>query len=794
MAEPRRIPGIAALILLILSGCQSKPPPMNVRQLQHPREIALGCLDLSSESEVQGLPMASCTPVVDEDVVPKGTMVAYITQSDSGDLGVMNVEDNKLFDLDIRVPLYSSMPVGDFPIDVVASPDGRFVYVANYGSADLAVVDVRVFGNPTTTAPPVLPLAGRPASLEITADGQFLFVSEPEEGRIELLSLVGEGCEPGKGLRACSLGTISLRGDLPIPLPAGDGGVPDAGEDASTDAGPDAAGDGGQTKAASRFALDAAADGSPDAAPDASPDASADAGSSGPLAGSQPWHLLLSPRGDLLYVSDIGGRFVLEMDVDKICRIGLEAAGGTIGGAGVVRRVFDVQAPSRRLAVSPRVDEEPWLYVVDDDSGDILVVNLKTGRLVNVNADNPLADSPAIQVPAFVRDVVFVEKRLPDPDSEDYAMGDPSALHGLFAVAASSNGNVYVINVRDERPKGCFIGDKRGGEYNEQFCPRHVLRSGRNIIDPKEGEMPALEDQPILETDAGQLDIPSPQYPTFKGWEPGQTTNGGAPDGGLAVQYGISFNDDPRRALNQDWTVALNGKIPGAGGFGGTVYPDGYFSDVGVPFCDKGVRGAGEDYPGDILLITTKPAPIDPKTDCGDYEKLPLVYLVARAYQDHVELTRAKGGPPLPTRTCFPMAVGYEIRANDEWVVAGTASGFLHDLEADPDGGLCLASGKAIEGKNGRARYNEPFVNYFFEFTILPPTDGKAYLPPNEGYDFRFTTINGFLPLGADSGDMIASMALAPSGMILVVDESGIGIVKVYLNPGGVLVTESNVK
>jgi YVTN family beta-propeller protein len=78
----------------------------------------------------------------------------------------------------------ATVPVGNFPYDLVVSPDGNFVYVANYLDNTVSVINAQTNKVQTT-----LPAGGTPDALAISADGSKLYVANANVATVTVIDL-----------------------------------------------------------------------------------------------------------------------------------------------------------------------------------------------------------------------------------------------------------------------------------------------------------------------------------------------------------------------------------------------------------------------------------------------------------------------------------------------------------------------------------------------------------------------------------------------------------------------------
>jgi len=108
--------------------------------------------------------------------VKEQTAVAWLGTSPDGTLlYALNNSDQQLYILETRAGrAVAKLHVGDHPISARLSKDGKTLYVANLGSANVAIVDVSDSGQPRIAG--TLATDPHPNDVAVTADGR-LFVS-----------------------------------------------------------------------------------------------------------------------------------------------------------------------------------------------------------------------------------------------------------------------------------------------------------------------------------------------------------------------------------------------------------------------------------------------------------------------------------------------------------------------------------------------------------------------------------------------------------------------------------------
>jgi len=361
---------------------------------------------------------------------------------------------------------------------------------------------------------------------------------------------------------------------------------------------------------------------------------------------------------------------------------------------------------------------------------------------------------------------------------------------------------------------GCASDAVGGVTSDEASCNvvlPHATRSGAYLLsnDDVGRHEPGIQTYPILSTKDGTVVTDGPKMRASLLKEGGAAFHvaiGGSVealgmDGSLQDDVGkrnaLRMNlADPRvHNLEQDWAVTYQGALPAFRGKSGDLALSGEgrtFTDATGRFCGGGVQSLGSirdtlaaegvtdaeldarayamaDRLSIAEPIADQESPYWDTASCtwsscrstfGDVE-VPTPsrdFVVLEAYEDHLELDAPQGATDADVECCFPTLINYDVRAGDEWVVVGAATGYLHHVIADPATGVCRPScDPAVQELVGRARSDfdadtptdgdvNAFVSPHFRFAVLVPT-GPDDTPPARDMAFRFTTQGNFIPL-----------------------------------------------
>ncbi len=400
--------------------------------------------------------------------------------------------------------------------------------------------------------------------------------------------------------------------------------------------------------------------------------------------------------------------------------------------------------------------------------------------------------------------------------SDDYEEGaGPFTLRGTFAVVALASGNLAVIDVEDydapcrgpsspSEAAGCddtALGGNTTDEPSCQVVAPFQQRSAYYLLtnDDVGRRQPGLQSFPVLSSDDGtvlkegvQLIAPPPSGSVVTLAVGGDVVEVPA-DGVVVDDQGprntltLNFKNPRVHQADQQWLITYRGALPGFDARVADVrIQDGLVLDDTARFCDLGVQSeqavreslsdsglssaevdALSIRYADRLHIAEPLAASDSdywsnascsfqecRSAFGD-ETNPTVLRELRifeAFQDHVTVAPPSQEEGALVECCFPTLVDYEVRPGDEWVLAGTASGFVHPVIARPGSGECRPScDPRLALKTSRLRHSigEEAVNIFDNalFRTAIVVSDAALLEVDMA--FRFTTQSSFQPIRA---------------------------------------------
>jgi len=694
---------------------------------------------------------------------------AFVLQINRDELGLVDIKSGLMVDSDLRVPFVTFAQTGKSPSDIAVSPDGSKIFVTHFGDNFLAVFNTADFGNDFLPVYKKIPLPGPSSSISINASLNKIFVSLPSQSALAILNLNNLNAEPEIFYFSQILkdgGEENGEGEIGE-FDESEENISD--EEADIDEIRDGYSDGEiyESEDENIETADAETEGDLNGGGE-------DDGLGGEVDASEnegfsfvPWVVKVQDTGfnTVLLVSGSGeDGGVMIFDPQRLNE-GLDSALISM----VLRGI-----PVSKFAVTP---DGNFLYAIDREEGTIHVVNMATGLEVDTSGGNPLIPRGAIKFDSDARDVTIEELDFGESS-------DPYTLKGIFGFAVTSNGSLYIVDIRDDN----CTGD----------CPQHVLRNSRSL----EESYPVWLERPIVIVDENQIQYTdlaslnsSGGYPVPDPAKVSYSPQGAS--GRTYYMYGVSFfpydpwlNDpdagpfpDIRRAVTQRWRISYEDTIPYSDGIGGNIEDGGVLSDTGIPFCAIGVRS------GDILVIDDSPIPMDDSVDCSSFsEDGDMEYRITEAFQNRLIFEPHSNNEgktyPLPSESCFPFAIKYHIHASGEWLVTGGITGFLNDWSVD-------AEGRCIDAKppctswteenctllNGRAREGRAFVNPYIKFVMVPGSR-----PTPSGMTFFYDAGSAFKPISLVVGKLPHSLKYLPwNKKLYVTDEATEGLVEIDL-------------
>jgi len=774
----KRIAGLVIAAAISVLGCEETTPDNDIAQFDRAQDVALVCYHslegAEADSGVSGLgplPLGCCENQgegVDGycDVPdPEAVLLAFVTQTTFGEVAVVDLDEGEIIDQDTRIPLNSFIPVGGQPSDIAASWDGSHVYTANFETEDVSVIDVAEAFGPTMVPASAIDIGGPGGRIAVakapSIRDRFLFVTQPTLGRVAVVQ-VGDASE------------------------FADGGAGDA-----------------TPRLLGYLRLDAAT-----ALPHAPLDDT--------VEGIIPWAIQASEVTPSLYVGGKNGKYILEIDTEVLVNEALALdTPGPLSENAIVRRMELGDFTTRAFSIEP--DLERWIYAVENELGGVIVLDLVTGELLPVNADNPIAtDAYSIDIPGRARAISLV--RLAEDDEPL-----PVTFDGTFGIVSSTEAAIFVIDAEDRNPIWGGPGTRHSLRSSAYWCTEATLEDAGTDDDDDDDDcvIPGIDDAPVLWGDDSKLSSHIAEtIGTFR-----ETTDGGLPecsdDGGVAFRnegdYGIRMRCDYRITSNETWTLTWEGEIgvsgTGVAQFDAPETEDGALvvRDQSKKFCTAGVLGGADGvtigftnlyeglsaletgsssfpngYPGDILEITSEPTPKDGAV-CDQFQDVRLRYHVREMLDDDtlviIPIVDSPYDVPLPSVDCFGQAFSYTIRSYGHWVLSGSKTGHLRYGVLDATTGQCLPSDHTDESEERAAANAQrvfegvPFENRYLSFELVNDLgSGNGKSDYDEIY-YSFVTSYGFSPMGATLGNDLTDIEPTPDDLLILIDQSSEGLI-----------------
>jgi len=143
----------------------------------------------------------------------------YAANTDDDSVSVVDTSTDRVLGT-ISLAPYPGAPEGSVPDGLAVSPDGRWLFIANAGNNDVAVVPLGDPSSPAATPHVIglIPTAWYPTTVTVSRDGQTLFVTNAKglgAGPNPLHRAIGAGAET-QYIARMLVGTVSV-----IPVPQG---------------------------------------------------------------------------------------------------------------------------------------------------------------------------------------------------------------------------------------------------------------------------------------------------------------------------------------------------------------------------------------------------------------------------------------------------------------------------------------------------------------------------------------------------------------------------------------------
>ncbi len=788
-----------------LVGCSSDPQVIDPPSFDRSERVEWACFDTAKGI---ALPLDNCN-MVEGEILPENIRFhVLVTQSGRGEVGAIEVDftdakDSKRVDNDIRVPGYTFPAVGEIPTAVVVAPSHPdYVYTANFGSRDIALVQSSMFR--AQTLPPFnaqaafVPLPEAPTDMVLSPDEDVLFVALPELGAIAVVHINADG-----SLATPTVVTLSQPVTLDVTLSVEEDvfqkicppGAPLSEPDPSTPAEPVRCG------------------GMDDCA----------------AAKPRPWALEVDPVDHKLLVADASLPVIHVLDIDALAsgNAGAELAPIAVGSP-MVDVVLTPPVP-RTLGANcdpsdPGAECVRYVYALDAADGSVVAVDYAKSSVLLLHAPSAQR-ADRVDLGSFVTSLSVVESQtetgeLCNSESDLAENAGSSQLRGVFVAAALRSGFVQFIDVWD-MDAAC-----RGGEQCDNFSRELgssvYIRRHHPRLASTSNDGQGLVGTPSVTTASSTNTVPVngiteseliPDLAPVDACPLDQSR--GYPLEAFAEDILVCAVSDPWARRVETWTATWEGTLPDASGGGGVLRASGRVLSASADFCLAGVLGnrdvsasglvEGKDpefgYIGDQLLITSE-LPATAPESCLDLQQegfsddfLPLVFAIEEARTNELVLSATTIGTVGATFEhvveCFGELVQYRVAARDAYVVQGTLSGLEHRvIEQD---GRCRVDTNADARRQSRAFGGITYTNDRITFKIAPvsaePAEGEeiiVYFP----FESLFLHVN--VDAGASDtrqarpgdGTTASSVRFSPINQRLyTVDSALSGVVQYSLTP-----------
>ena len=787
---------LAGLSLVFSVAACTSPTSVTPISQSQPVAAAYTCQARTSAGLWEAAPLTDC-----EAGASDRRLVAWVANGYTGDVGIIDLTAGKPVDVNLQIPGYTRIRLGTWLSDIVALEDGSRVYATDPIERSLVGLDTVTLEEtgaiplPGSPLQVVLAAEADPVLWVLTTDPPGLVPVDPETGAQDGILLEGipsdAAWDPVNGhmiigyraldhvsvfdltsrtlvreiglLDACADGLDNDEDGLadaadpdcadardddeasPAEAAAtgacgngadddGDGlvdaadpGCVDATDDSESEDAP-VEGEGGDALAAWTLTCDNGLDDDDDGLADEDdPDCAAD-----PQGPEAAWFACWDGLDN-----DLDG--LTDWPEDPHCH---RASDSSEAGPAAANARVTVTSDGR------------FAYVGHVGLGQVVVLDLEAGRRLDLSGDDhPDGDPDPIDARQKVRGfavtgTILDLEAVPGEEWEDIIL---STSDGRLTVirALDDGAPVHTLHIQEQDP---------ASDISQSFKPN--LQAG--------GE----------EIELGFT--PSPDYPNL-----GPLAVIALDDEGEEKQfYGVRFSERTDWHRTEAWYITWEGVLPGAVGLPARLRAADRLDLPGAGLCDLGVQ------PGDLAVIR-----FDDPLACGAYEGKEFEFVITDAGADWLLLDEESGGRQIadlpetaderedeewvaewdtaavdmPGPECFQGVLQVDVRVDDQFVVRGSRTGYLHpvieavegcvlDPDADP-----LFTGRAIpatvvstdallecpvtEVVNGV----EPntFVNPIYEVDIFPPCaiseEGQvSILEIERDVRWSFTVASGF--------------------------------------------------
>jgi hypothetical protein len=391
----------------------------------------------------------------------------------------------------------------------------------------------------------------------------------------------------------------------------------------------------------------------------------------------------------------------------------------------------DTESAVARLGLGPMgIDPQGrWLYVIDPAESALLVIDLVEGRLLDAGSLDPFTRSPGIGVARLPMAVVGDVR-----ESTLYsANGVTVERDEAVAYVTSSAGAVYWLSIHQSFRR-----------YVDGFLAESVELPTLRLADGA-GEYQASASDGICTNAICAVS----DRPVVAVRQRATVMIGSAGELQTSVEGQAQRVPADEILRDETWRLSYEGVLTGGKRSDGVFDPvhPGVLSSR-VDFCNIGARE------GDLLVLNERPD-VSLDTSCAALSLGRLEYRVAHVRPNQLVLEatgKESAVEALPSRTCFPFSVSFELRPEGQWY-ASPVSG-LKEAQRDSRRGICVD--RALRYGSLRIDSNSVYRNAFWSTAI-----DISKIPAQRDVTLEFKLSSGFSALRRSIGPM-------PSDAVLV--------------------------
>lgn len=524
-----------------LASCAPTPTNVPLRTFERAQRMDFVCMQVYGDDNLpvpaRPVPLDTCSPVAPntDGTTNPYHLYAIVTQSVRGEVAVVDLTAQKVVDQNREVPGVNFLSVGQVPVDVASTPDGRMTFVSTadpFKPAVYALPSTMILGDsqgtiPDASTPPpnaltswpvcLLPQKGGPINVVQRKDGFSVAVTLPGDAAnsakvvlIDAKAFEDPSKTPPGQLLPCPISaSIDLRDAAPaawspgVPWPDG---VPYV--------------DGG-AEAGSLPRVNAACTNVRTPNADAGPDGST-VFPIEPLRGTHAHASWSVADGDFLFVADDGLPLIHVFDVsvpNAITELEPYVATSILNP----ERIVSVS----QIAVSPRTrDLKRYMYALDQKQGSVLVYDVTDPRtgpktpMVRPHPElNPFQPPDRITFSAPIASLAFARHDFPLMQ-----IGGQQLVAGRSGLLCNPNPSIVTANLTPQstdQELGAFyrVGESGGGLALAAFNTAGRLRGIFGILTAANGYVITIDvddwDAPCrrpadMSFQRGALGVPEP--------------------------------------------------------------------------------------------------------------------------------------------------------------------------------------------------------------------------------------------------------------------------------------------